>query len=253
MKRWIVLLMTAMFTFPLAACSGGETQETSEQDPADSEQVSEEEVLSETDEEVSMEEETGAEGTAEETADTNMLVAYFSYVENADLPDGVDASSTASIQVWNDEITGNTGVVAAMIADAAGADMFSIVTVEKYPATYDATIDQGQEERNADARPELATHVENLDDYDVIFLGFPNWWGDMPMIIYTFLDEYDLSGKTVAPFNTSGGSGFSNSLETIAEMEPDAQITEGLSLGSSEAGDCADTVSTWLDSIGLAE
>lgn len=75
----------------------------------------------------------------------------------------------------------------------------------------------------------------------------------MPMIIYTFLDEYDLSGKTVAPFNTSGGSGFSNSLETIAEMEPDAQITEGLSLGSSEAGDCADTVSTWLDSIGLAE
>lgn len=89
MKRWIVLLMTAMFTFPLAACSGGETQETSEQDPADSAQVSEEEV--------SMEEETGAEGTAEETADTNMLVAYFSYVENADLPDRVDASSTASI------------------------------------------------------------------------------------------------------------------------------------------------------------
>ena len=89
MKRWIVLLMTAMFTFPLAACSGGETQETSEQDPADSAQVS--------DEEVSMEEETGAEGTAEETADTNMLVAYFSYVENADLPDRVDASSTASI------------------------------------------------------------------------------------------------------------------------------------------------------------
>ena len=97
MKRWIVLLMTAMFTFPLAACSGGETQETSEQDPADSAQVSEEEVLSETEEEVSMGEETGAEGTAEETADTNMLVAYFSYVENADLPDRVDASSTASI------------------------------------------------------------------------------------------------------------------------------------------------------------
>ena len=89
--------MTAMFTFPLAACSGGETQETSEQDPADRAQVSEEEVLSETEEEVSMEEETGAEGTAEETADTNMLVAYFSYVENADLPDRVDASSTASI------------------------------------------------------------------------------------------------------------------------------------------------------------
>lgn len=75
----------------------------------------------------------------------------------------------------------------------------------------------------------------------------------MPMILYTFLDEYDLSGKTVAPFNTSGGSGFSNSLETIEEMEPDARITEGLSLGSSEADDCTDTVSGWLGSIGLGE
>lgn len=75
----------------------------------------------------------------------------------------------------------------------------------------------------------------------------------MPMIIYTFLDEYDLSGKTIAPFNTSGGSGFSGSLDTITEMEPDAEITEGLSLGSSEAEDCGDTVSSWLNSIGLAE
>lgn len=72
------------------------------------------------------------------------------------------------------------------------------------------------------------------------------------MIIYTFLDEYDLSGKTVAPFNTSGGSGFSGSLDTIAEMEPDAEITEGLSLGSDEAEDSADAVAEWLDSIGLA-
>ena len=250
MKRWIVLLMTAMFTFPLAACSGGETQETSEQDPADSEQVSEEEVLSETDEEVSMEEETGAEGTAEETADTNMLVAYFSYVENADLPDGVDASSTASIQVWNDEITGNTGVVAAMIADAAGADMFSIETVEKYPDTYDATIDQGQEERNADARPELATHVENLDDYDVIFLGFPNWWGDMPMAVYSFLDEVDLSGKTVVPFVTSGGSGFSNTISTIESMESGAMVQEGLSISGSSVMNAQDQITEWLSGLG---
>ena len=75
----------------------------------------------------------------------------------------------------------------------------------------------------------------------------------MPMIIYTFLDEYDLSGKTIAPFNTSGGSGFSRSLDTIAEMEPDAQITEGLTLRSSEAEDCTDAVSEWLNSIGQAK
>lgn len=85
--------------------------------------------------------------------------AYFSYAENADLPDGVDASATASIQAWNGETTGNTGVIAAMIAEATGADLFSIQTVEKYPDSYDATIDQGQEELNADARPELAVHL----------------------------------------------------------------------------------------------
>ena len=250
MKKWTAILLTLISTFSLAACSGGETQEISEQDPADSAQVSEEEVLSETDEEVSMEEETGAEGTAEETADTNMLVAYFSYVENADLPNGVDVSSTASIQVWNDEITGNTGVVAAMIADAAGADMFSIETVEKYPDTYDATIDQGQEERNADARPELATHVENLDDYDVIFLGFPNWWGDMPMAVYSFLDEVDLSGKTVVTFVTSGGSGFSNTISTIESMESGAMVQEGLSISGSSVMNAQDQITEWLSGLG---
>lgn len=179
-----------------------------------------------------------------------MLVVYFSYAENADLPDGVDASSSASIQVWNDETTGNTGVVAAMIADATGADMFSIEIVEKYPDTYDATIDQGQEERNADARPELAAHVENLDSYDVVFLGYPNWWGDMPMAVYCFLDEVDLSGKTVVPFVTSGGSGFSDTISTIESMESGATVQEGLSVGASSATTAQDQVTEWLSGLG---
>lgn len=195
MKKWTAILLTVISIFSLAACSGGETQENSGQESAESAQAAEEEVSPETHEAVPAEEEIVSDPAAEEDTDTNMLVVYFSYAENADLPDGVDASSSASIQVWNDETTGNTGVVAAMIADATGADMFSIETVEKYPDTYDATIDQGQEERNADARPELAAHVENLDSYDVVFLGYPNWWGDMPMAVYCFLDEVDLSGK----------------------------------------------------------
>ena len=91
----------------------------------------------------------------------------------------------------------------------------------------------------------------DLSGYDTVYLGFPNWWGDMPMILYTFLDEYDLSGKTIAPFNTSGGSGFSGSLDTIAEMEPEAEITEGLSLGDGEAEDCTDEVAEWLADIGM--
>ncbi len=179
-------------------------------------------------------------------------MAYFSYAENAALPDDVDASASASIQPWNGALTGNTGVVADMIAQATGADLFSIRTVEQYPDTYDATIDQGQQERSEGARPELAAHLENLDSYDTIFLGFPNWWGDMPMAVYTFLDEVDLSGKTVIPFVTSGGSGFSNTISTIQEMEPQATVQEGLSIGASSATGAQQQVESWLSELGLA-
>lgn len=250
MKKRTAILLTVISAFSLTACSGGESQEASGQEPSDNAQVSEEEVPSETDESASTEEEAVSGRTAEDSADTDMLVAYFSYAENADLPEGVDVSSSASIQVWNDETTGNTGIVAAMIADTAGADMFSIRTVEKYPDTYDATIDQGQEEQNADARPELASHIENLDSYDVIFLGYPNWWGDMPMAVYSFLDEVDLSGKTIVPFVTSGGSGFSNTIRTIEDMEPEATVQEGLAISGSAAANAQDQVTEWLNSLG---
>lgn len=148
--------------------------------------------------------------------------------------------------------SGNTEDVAQEIQNQTGADLFEIVPAEPYTDDYNELLDVAQEEQSSDARPAIADRVD-LSGYDTVFLGFPNWWGDMPMILYTFLDEYDLSGKTVAPFNTSGGSGFSGSLATIAEMEPDADVTEGLSLGSSEAAGCAETVSGWLSSIGLAE
>ena len=147
--------------------------------------------------------------------------------------------------------SGNTEAVAQEIQDQTGADLFEIVPAEPYTEDYDELLDIAQEEQSSDARPAIADTVD-LSGYDTVYLGFPNWWGDMPMIIYTFLDEYDLSGKTIAPFNTSGGSGFSGSLDTIADMEPDAAVTEGLSLRSGEAEDCADAVGEWLDSIGLA-
>lgn len=113
------------------------------------------------------------ESSGAKTSEKSMLVAYFSYAENAQLPDGIDASATASIQVWNGETTGNTGAVAAMIAENTGADLFSIQTVEPYPDTYDATLDRGQEEQSTDARPELKNLSDQWEQYDVIFLGFP--------------------------------------------------------------------------------
>ena len=235
-------------------------EQPAEEPAADEEQSAEEPVAGEeqpAEESTETETEQSTEGTAEAEsseagAQSSLLVAYFSYAENAALPDDVDASASASIQPWNGALTGNTGVVADMIAQATGADLFSIQTVEQYPDTYDATIDQGQQEQSDGARPELATHLENLDSYDTIFLGFPNWWGDMPMAVYTFLDEVDLSGKTVIPFVTSGGSGFSNTISTIQQMEPQATVQEGLSIGASSATGAQQQVESWLSELGLA-
>lgn len=195
------------------------------------------------------EQNTTGQDTAEQNTENRSLVAYFSYGENAELPEGVDASSSASIQFWNGETTGNTGLIAHMIEDYTGADIFSIQTVVPYPDTYDATIEQGQAENNAGARPELANSIENLEDYDTIFLGFPNWWYNMPMAMYSFLDEYDLSGKTVVVFCTSGGSGFSSSVNTIREMEPGAEVVEGISIGASDASGAQQQVEQWLSGL----
>lgn len=235
-------------------------EQPAEEPAADEEQSTEEAVAGEeqpAEESTETETEQSTEGTAEAEsseagAQSSLLVAYFSYAENAALPDDVDASASASIQPWNGALTGNTGVVADMIAQATGADLFSIRTVEQYPDTYDATLDQGQQEQSDGARPELATHLENLDSYDTIFLGFPNWWGDMPMAVYTFLDEVDLSGKTVIPFVTSGGSGFSNTISTIQQMEPQATVQEGLSISGSSATGAQQQVESWLSELGLA-
>ena len=235
-------------------------EQPAEEPAADEEQSTEEPAAGEeqpAEESTETETEQSTEGTAEAEsseagAQSSLLVAYFSYAENAALPDDVDASASASIQPWNGALTGNTGVVADMIAQATGADLFSIRTVEQYPDTYDATIDQGQQEQSDGARPELATHLENLDSYDTIFLGFPNWWGDMPMAVYSFLDEVDLSGKTVIPFVTSGGSGFSNTISTIQQMEPQATVQEGLSIGASSATGAQQQVESWLSELGLA-
>lgn len=281
MKRWMSLLLAAVLALSLAGCSEEQsepeqtsaqteqqqTEETeqpeeqpAEEPAADEEQPAEEPVAGEeqpAEESTETETKQSTEGTAEAelseaAAQSSLLVAYFSYAENAALPDDVDASASASIQPWNGALTGNTGVVADMIAQATGADLFSIRTVEQYPDTYDATLDQGQQEQSDGARPELATHLENLDSYDTIFLGFPNWWGDMPMAVYTFLDEVDLSGKTVIPFVTSGGSGFSNTISTIQQMEPQATVQEGLSIGASSATGAQQQVESWLSELGLA-
>lgn len=162
-----------------------------------------------------------------------------------------DVTDETNILVLYFSMSGNTEAVANIIHDEVGGDIIKLETVQTYPEEYNDLVDYAQEEQRENARPELATEIDNIEDYDIIFLGFPNWWGDMPMPIYTFLDSYDLSGKTIAPFITHGGSGLSGTPANIQEEEPKANVTTGLAISGSRAESSQDDVIDWLNELGL--
>ena len=149
--------------------------------------------------------------------------------------------------------SGNTENVAKSIQSQTDSDIFEIVPATPYSDDYDTVVDLAQEEQRNNARPAISESIENLADYDVIHVGFPNWWGDMPMILYTFFDTYDLSGKTVALFCTSGGSGLSGTVNEVKSLEPNATVTDGLHIRDNASGSPDSAVSEWLNDIGLAK
>lgn len=189
----------------------------------------------------------------EENENSNILIAYFTVPEDIDT-NGIDADSGASVVVKDEEVLGNMEYMALTIQDAIGGDLFRIETKEAYPLDHEPLVDQAAEEQDENARPELATHIENPEQYDTILLGYPNWWGDMPQPLFTFLEEYDFSGKTIIPFNSHGGSGFSNTIEEIKELQPDANISdEGLSISRDKVADSVQDVTDWAKSLDLSE
>ncbi len=133
----------------------------------------------------------------------------------------------------------------------AGGDLFSIRTSVVYPADGGELIDYAAQEQEENACPELTTHIENLDGYDTIFIGYPNWWADLPMAVYSFFDEYDFSGKTIIPFNVHNGSRFSRTIQTIQELEPDATVLEdGFTVSEQTVAEAAEDVAAWLEGLG---
>ena len=148
------------------------------------------------------------------------------------------------------EVLGNTEYMASIIQDTIGGDLFQIETVQQYPLDHDPLVDQAAEEQDAESRPELSAHLDNLEQYDTIILGYPNWWGDMPMAVYSFLEEYDFSGKTIIPYCPHGGSGFSGTVDTIAELQPNATVSdEGLAISRNDVADSASDVAAWAESL----
>ena len=250
-KRIMQILLAGSIVFALSACGNASTAETGTSMSSGAE-VNEEKETSTND--VSAETETktsdvtSSEGNPSEAG--KILITYFSVMET----DGVDTVGGASRVAVDGEVMGNNEYVAKLIQQETGGDLFSIETVQDYPTIHEPLLEFAYNEKAKNARPELATKIEKLDQYDTIFLGYPNWNADLPMPLYTFLESYDFSGKTIIPFTTHGGSGFSSTVNTIGDLQPGATILkDGLSISRNSVSGAKNQVSQWVQGLGLAK
>lgn len=231
----------------LAACGRADTKDTQTEERRESSQATMGPAESSANDEPSETTDMASEGGDTAQGGSKILIAYFTAAENS----GVDAVSSASYTTINGTAVGRLRAVADMIQKNTDGDLFSIQTAVVYPADGGELIDYAAEEQDENARPELTSHIENLDQYDTIFVGFPTWWYDMPQALYSFFDEYDFSGKTIIPFNVHNGSRFSGTINTIKELEPDATIIEeGFTVSERDVADAAEDVAEWLHGLG---
>ena len=216
MKKLLTMLLAGALVLSLASCGGETAPEETEEETAQPTTESEEPAA---------EAETSEDAVPEEDGGT--LIAYFSW-------------------------SGNTEQVAQLIQEATGGDLFEIAPAVPYTDDYDELLDIARQEQSDSARPELAAQVENWGRYDTVFVGYPNWWSDAPMAVYTFLESYDWTGKTLVPFNTSASGGFGRSLDNLPESAAGATILEGLSFTERTLADAQSEVPAWLDGLGLS-
>ena len=143
--------------------------------------------------------------------------------------------------------SGNTKIAAEKIAGLTNSDLFEIKPVKRYPNNYNETVDIAKKEVNSNARPKVENSVEDMDSYDVIYLGYPNWWSTMPMAVFTFLEGYDLSGKKIYPFCTHGGSRMGRSEKDIKDLCPNSLVVKGLPISGSSVNNCDDILKGWIE------
>ncbi len=180
------------------------------------------------------------------------LVAYFSMPET-DKPGSMTREEENSTVVIDGKVLGNTQYVAELIQEMTGSDIFRIQPVKPYPKEHRALVALAKKEQEENARPAIAAKIAAPESYGTIFIGYPNWWGDMPMILYTFLEQYDFSGRTIIPFCTHGGSGLSGTVSTIQKKQPQAKVLRtAFCLSRSRMEEAPEKVAQWLKKIGYA-
>lgn len=244
MRRILSVLMAVLLGLSLTACSQAAeaSQESSEATAVASSHEDSASDLPQLSEAESMEFNSSAGST---------LIVFFSRWGNTDYPEGVDASTSASIVMDEDIRYGTTEYVAKMIAEEVGGDLHRIETVTSYTADFDELRDVNHDEMDRAYLPELKESDLDISGYDTVFVGYPVWATSVPQAILSFLSQYDLAGKTVIPFCTHDGYGAGRSYQTIAEASRAAACLEGIAIDAKNVPDARETVADWIAGIGL--
>lgn len=242
MRRWMAAALAALMVLSLAACAGNQQEEQ----PASAEATEQSQSASvqEEEEPASTEQQPEEPSNAQESG---VLVAYFSWADNAVIDGEVDAVASPSVTA-----PGNVQQLAQWISERTGGDLFSIQVTEPYSSDWDACLERANQERAEDARPELTASVEQLERYDTVFLGYPNWWYGVPMALLSFLEENDLSDKQVYLFCSHGTGGLASSVEQIDEALPDSTaLSENIfDVYEEDAASSQQDILAWLEELG---
>ena len=259
MRRWMAAALAALMVLSLAACAGNQQEEQSasaeateqsqsasvqeEEEPASTEQQPEEPASTEQ----QPEEPASSTEQPSDTQESGVLVAYFSWADNAVIDGEVDAVASPSVTA-----PGNVQQLAQWVSERTGGDLFSIQVTEPYSSDWDACLERANQERAEDARPELTASVEQLERYDTVFLGYPNWWYGVPMALLSFLEENDLSDKQVYLFCSHGTGGLASSVEQIDEALPDSTaLSENIfDVYEEDAASSQQDILAWLEELG---
>ncbi len=239
MKKLISLFLATALILAMSGCGSSENaSEVSSSGSVSTESQEENEVKSSSEE--------NQVNELAETSGSNILVAYFSWADNAVLNDNVDSVTSPSVIS-----PGNVEELATWVQEETGSDMFSIQVTEPYSSDWDQCLERANEERSEQARPQLTQSIENFDDYDVIFIGYPNWWYGVPMAILTFLEEYDFTSKQVYLFCSHGTGGLAESVEIIKNAIPDAEISDNIfDCYEEEASSSKEDIQNWVKELG---
>lgn len=225
MKKWVCLSLVVVLLSLLTGCSKNHSPGTVDGKA------------------VSLQEKAPA-AARPDNAKRKILIAYFSQARI--VSEGADAVSSATPYV------GNTASAAYEIQKQVGGELFEIATANPYPVSHQEASAIAERELKTNVRPALSTHMQEMKSYDVILLGYPIWWYTEPMAIRTFLEEYDLSGKTIVPFCTTLGAGIEESRRDIQSLSPNAIVLEGLTLRTGQQ-DMSGDIAKWLTKAGLSK